>query len=136
MLSKEQISAASSVLDEVDVAMIISVIRVCDKYKGNPPYYQNLEAVVSAADGSVQAKQLKAALTAIEDIGIGMVEIDQRRVSSSSGMYYSQLVERNALAEYMLAVLYPEFFESSTVTTDNNGNIISGGNYLTGQREV
>lgn len=136
MLSKEQISAASAVLDEVDIAMIVTVIRTSEKYKANPAYYINIQSVIEEADGGVQAKQLNAAMKAISDLGIGMVEIDQRRVSSSDGLYYSQILERNGLVDYMLGVLYPEFFESTSVLTDSKGNIISGANYLTGQREV
>ena len=136
MLSKQQIADASSLLDDIDIAMTISVIRSCPKYLANPIYFENIEQVLSDADGTVKARQVKAALQAIEKLGTGMVEIDQRKVSSTSGLYYSQVLERNSLAEYILTVLYPEFVESSTVTTDASGNVIGGYNYMTGQREV
>lgn len=136
MLSKAQINAASSALDETDIAMITAVVRGSEKYKANPAFYADIVTKIEDLDGTVQAKMVNAAMTAITDLGIGVVEIDQRRVGGSDGLYYSQVLERNALIDYIIGTMYPEFFESVTVVTDENGNVISGGNYQTGQREV
>lgn len=134
MLTKAQITAASSTLDETDVAMIIAAIRITDKYKQNPAYYSDLLARIEDADGTIQAKMLNAAMDSIEELGIGVIEIDQRRVGGSDGLYYSQLLERGSLVEYIIGVLYPEFFES--IQVDESGNPIYAGSYLVAQREV
>lgn len=134
MLSKAQITAASSTLDETDIAMITAVIRGSDKYKQNPAYYIDFVVRIEDTDGSIQAKMLNAALSAIVDLGVGVVEIDQRRVGGSDGLYYSQIAERNALIDYMIGAVYPEFFES--VQVDVDGNYITGGRYGIAQREV
>lgn len=136
MLSKAQINAASAVLDETDIAMFTALIRGSDKYKENPMFYRDFVTLLEDADGTVQAQQLNAAMAAIEDLGIGVVEIDQRRVGSSDGLYYSQVLERQALIEYMLGVLYAEPVESVLAVYDENGNVINGGSYLVAQREV
>jgi hypothetical protein len=135
MLSKAQINAASATLDETDIAMITAVIRGSDKYIANPAYYIDVVEKIEDADGTIQAKMMNAAMTEIVNLGIGVVEIDQRRVGGSDGLFYSQIAERNALISYMIGTLYPEYFESTTVVVDVNGNVIGGG-YQTGQREV
>ena len=136
MLSKTQISAASATLDETDIAMITTVIRGSEKYKANPAFYTDLVTKIEDLDGTVQAKMVNAAMQAITDLGIGVVEIDQRRVGSSDGLYYSQVLERNALIDYIIWTMYPEFFESVTVVVDEDGNITTNGGYKTAQREV
>jgi hypothetical protein len=137
MLTKAQIQAAPSTLDEIDVAMMTATIRGSEKYKENPAYYADITTKIEDADGSIQAQQLNAAMDAIEALGIGVVEIDQRRVGGSDGLYYSQVLERNALIDYMIGTLYPEYFES--IQVDENGNPIGvsgGGSYGVAQREV
>lgn len=134
MLSKTQINDASATLDETDIAMIIAAVRITDKYKENPAYYADILTKIEDADGTIQAKMMNAAMTAITDLGIGVIEIDQRRVGGSDGLYYSQLLERSALVEYIIGVLYPESYES--VQVDVNGNPIYSGSYLVAQREV
>jgi spore germination protein YaaH len=136
MLTKAQITAASSTLDETDMAMIIAIVRISDKYKANPAYYGDLASKVEDADGTIQAKMINAAIDAIEELGIGVIEIDQRRVGGSDGLYYSQLLERNSLMEYIIGVLYPESFESVQMQVDANGNPIYVGDYQVAQREV
>lgn len=132
MLSKDQITAASSVIDETDVAMVMAVIRGSTKYKDNPVFYADIQTRIEDLDGTVQAKMVNAALAAIVDLGIGVVEIDQRRVGGSDGLYYSQVLERNALVDYIIGVMYPEFFESVTIGTDGT----TYGSYGVAQREV
>lgn len=136
MLSKAQITAASASLDDTDIAMFTALIRGSEKYKGNPAYYADFVTRLEDTDGSVQAKQLNAAMSAIVDLGVGVVEIDQRRVGSSDGLYYSQVLERQALIEYILGILYPEPFESVIAVYDESGNLLNGGSYQVGQREV
>ena len=134
MLTKTQIAAASATLDETDVAMLIAVVRTSEKYKQNPSYYLDIATKIEDIDGTVQAKMLNAAMTEIANLGIGIVEIDQRRVGGSDGLYYSQILQRDALLNYILGILYPEYFES--IQVDENGNPIYSGSYLVGQREV
>jgi len=131
MLSKAQINAASSTLDETDVAMIVTAIRGSDKYKQNPAFYADIVTKIEDADGSIQAKMLNAAMSEIVALGIGVIEIDQRRVGGSDGLYYSQINTRNDLVNYVIGVLYPEYFES----TQSNGSTTTG-DYKVGQREV
>lgn len=134
MLSKAQIIAASPTLDETDITMFTALIRGSEKYKQNPAYYIDFVQLLEDADGSVQAKQLNAAMSAIVDLGIGVVEIDQRRVGSSDGLYYSQVLERNALIDYMLGVLYEEYFATTPAVYDDDGNIVNSGGYYVAQR--
>lgn len=136
MLTKAQINAASSTIDETDLAMMIATIRGSSKYQANPAYFAEFSGKIEDADGSIQAKQLNAALTAISDLGIGVVEIDQRRVGGSDGLWYSQVNTRNSLIDYMIAILYPEYFETVLAVTDEYGNILNGYSYQVGQREV
>jgi hypothetical protein len=136
MLTKDQISAAPSSLDETDIAMITTVIRGSEKYKANPAFYADVVTKVEDLDGTVQAKMVNAAMDAIEALGIGVVEIDQRKVGGSDGLYYSQILERNALIDYIIGTMYPEYFESVAVIVDENGNIVTSSSYKTAQREV
>lgn len=133
MLTKAQIIAASDSFDEIDLAMITAVVRGSEKYKANPAFYADLAAKLDEADGSPLAQMINAALAAIADLGIGVVEIDQRRVGGSDGLYYSQINERNALIDYIIGTMYPEYFES--VQIDIEGNTV-GFEYQTAQREV
>jgi hypothetical protein len=134
MLTKTQINAASATLDETDIAMITATIRGSDKYKQNPAYYTDFVIKVEDTDGTIQAKQINAAMTEIANLGIGVVEIDQRRVGGSDGLFYSQIAERNSLIDYIIGVVYPEYYES--VQLDANGNPIYGnGAYGVAQRE-
>lgn len=133
MLTKVQITAASSTLDETDIAMIMAAVRNSAKYRDNPAYYADILTKIEDADGSIQAKMLNATMSAIIDLGIGIVEIDQRRVSGSDGLYYTQMGERDSLIDYLMGVLYPEYFGS--VTVDANGNIVGEyGRYGVAQR--
>ncbi len=136
MLSKTVIENASSQLGETDIAMITAVIRGSDKYKGNPAFYIDVITKIEDLDGTVQAKMVNAAMDALVALGIGVVEIDQRRVGGSDGLYYSQILERNALIDYIIGTMYSEFFETITVVVDTNGNVVGSGTYSTGQREV
>lgn len=133
MLTKAQIIAASDSFDEIDLAMITAIVRGSEKYKANPAFYADLAAKLDEADGSPLAQMINAALAAIADLGIGVVEIDQRRVGGSDGLYYSQINERNALIDYIIGTMYPEYFES--VQIDIEGNTV-GFEYQTAQREV
>lgn len=135
-ISKAQINAASSTLDETDIAMMVTAVRISSKYIENPAYYRDVTTRIEDADGTVYAKMLNAAMSEIVDLGIGVVEIDQRIVGGSDGLYYSQLNTRNDLINYILGVLYPESFESITVVIDADGNRVVQGEYQVAQREV
>lgn len=127
MLSKDEISTASAVLDELDIAMLVTVIKSGGTYKANPPFYNDLTAKIEATDGTTEAKMLNAIKTRIESLGVGEVELR----GGDEGVYYSQNKEREALINYAISIIYDAPFDSLAVDLNN---YLLVGNYGVSQR--
>ena len=133
MLSKNQITSASATLDEVDVTMMVTLIRASIRFKENPAYYNDVEARIEDVDGTVKAKQLNAVLAEIVNLGIGEVGIS----GGDEGVRYSQTSEREALVNYAISVIYSQPFDSVSVVDEDGGSNSGGtGNYRVAQREL
>lgn len=102
MLTKEQITAASPTLDDVDIEMIATLIRNSSSYQEYPDLYPNLMDKLNEINGTVKAQQINAILDLIEALGAGEVEIK----GGEEGLRYSQTIEREALINYAINVLY------------------------------
>jgi len=135
MISRATIEAASDTLTPTAIASIISTVRVTDRYKQLPAYFSDLEDRLEAVNGTIHARQLNAALDALEALGVGEVQIDQSKTSGTDGVVYSKPVERAALVDYILGVLY-EAFSLSIYVVDAKDSIVVKGNYGVGQRPI
>jgi hypothetical protein len=100
--SRAQIDDASTTLDATARATWLALIRQCDRYRNARLGYRDLEGVIEAAAGTLKAKQLNAALTLIDSIGSGEIEI------ADEGAKISKPKDREALVDYAIAVLYDE----------------------------
>lgn len=102
--SKQQITDASSTLDPTARAVILSLIRQSDRYRAAPLGFPDLQATIDVAgdERGIKSKQLNAALTLFEQVGSGEMEINE------DGAKLSKPKDRDAIVEYMIAVLYDE----------------------------
>lgn len=126
MLTKAEITAASTTLDETDQAMWLALFRANSFYRANKLIYPDLEATLDDANGSVKAAMLNATLDRIEALGVGQVQIK----NGDEGLNYSQDDERNALVTYGLSILY----DTILIVPQINANTGQFGNVQVRQR--
>ncbi len=102
MLTKAEIAAASTTLDETDLEMWLALIRANTFYRGNKVFYPDVETVLDDASGTIKGAMLNAILDRIEALGVGEASIR----NGDEGLNWSQSSERDALVKYGLSVLY------------------------------
>lgn len=134
MFSQATIEAASDTLTSVAVASIVSIVRMTDRYKENPAYFSDLQQKIEAVDGAVKAKQLNAALTELENLGVGEVEINQAQTVGTDGVVYSKVTERAGLVDYILGVLYEAY--SPSIYPNTSTDVTIRGNYGVGRLPI
>lgn len=116
MFPKSLIESAANTLDATDVSMLVTLIRGSQKYATNVAFYSDIEQKISQASGSVKAKQLNVVLDALEELGTGEFGI----VGGDEGIRYSHTMEREALVDYALNVVYNVPYGTTTGTGDDN----------------
>lgn len=104
MLTKAQITSASTTLDDTDIEMLVALFRISSRYKEYPEFFPDLESRLASVDGTIKAQQLNAVLDLIEDLGVGEVQIQ----GGDEGLRYSQTLEREALINYAMSVVYDQ----------------------------
>lgn len=128
MLTKTEISAAPSTLDDIDIEMWLALIRQLPDYQRNKEYFPNLETKLGDASGTTKGSMLNAILDRIESIGVGVVQLR----GGDEGLIYSQEAERSALIKYGLGVLYDVGYYMPAFVVLTEGQTISG--FAAGQR--
>jgi hypothetical protein len=103
MPTRSQISEASTTLDVIGKAQLLSLIRESARYREQVGLYPNLESVVDAAS-AVQIQQLNAALTVLDNSGNADGEVELS--GGEDAVLFSQQRERESLISYMISVLY------------------------------
>lgn len=112
MPTTAQISTAVTTLSAVAQAQWLVLIRKSAAYKEQPGLYPNLADKLAAVT-TVQAQQLNAALTLIDEIGDGTVALS----GGSDAVDYSQDRDRDALVSYGLSVLFDNPLRRSSVAS-------------------
>lgn len=102
MPTTAQITTASTTLTAVAQAQILALIRDSDRYRANTAAYEQLASTIAAADETVKAQQLNAALALIDEVGDGTVAL----TGGEDAVDYSQERDKAQLVNYMLYVLY------------------------------
>lgn len=133
MITKATIQAQPTTLDEIDVANLVAVIKTGDRYKADPAVFTDLQTVIEDADGSVQAQILNAIIRQMETLGIGVVQINQSQTVGTDGVIYDKRLEREALIDYALSVLYTETFSTKAVDPNTVIDMFLGGEYSVGR---
>lgn len=126
MLTKAEIAAASSTLDSIDIEMWLALIRANPTYRANVVLFPDVESELDNASGDTKGKMLNALSAKIQELGVGEVEIK----NGDEGLNYSQSLERDALVEYALSILFPVV--TTVVVTDTTTG--SFGDYQVRQR--
>lgn len=109
------ISQASDHLTEKEVQLWLLLFRKSAKYKQYAWVYSDgLQDKIEATEGTIKARMLNALLKEIDDLGVGEVHIggDQRTIGAGAGdregTHWSQPIEREALIEEGLDVLFDD----------------------------
>jgi hypothetical protein len=135
MISRVKIEDASDTLEDVAIESLVAILRTTQRYKDNPSYYSTFKAKLLEVDGTIQAQQVNAALDELETLGIGEVQLNQSQTVGTDGVIYSQSLERQALVDYILGILYEGYQPSVYVDPDSDSFIIKG-NYASGRHTV
>lgn len=101
MPTTAQITAAATTLSAVAKAQALTLVRGSVRFQSNPGLYPDLEDKLDAVT-SVQAQQINAALTLLDEVGDGMVELS----GGDEGVIYAQDSDRQQLVGYIIDVLY------------------------------
>ncbi len=131
MISRAKIEEASDIIDDIALSSIISIIRMTEAYKQNPPYFADIQERIEEVNGTIKAQQLNAALDALEALGVGEVEINQAQTVGTDGLIWSQTKTREGLVAYILGTMYEAF--SPSVTVDETTGLRLRGNYAVGR---
>jgi hypothetical protein len=107
-----QITAASGTLDATAQGQWLTLIRVSPRYRDNPGLYPDLAGKLASVS-ALQAKQLNAALTLIDEVGDGTVAI----LGGRDALDFSQDRDRQALVDYGISVLYDSPVKGPAVTS-------------------
>lgn len=122
MITKDQISGADANLDEIDISMIISLVKGSDIFKDNPLTFSDINIRLEEINGTVKARQVNAALDLIEELGAGEVQLR----GGSDAVYYDQHKERQALVNYIIFTLYDNIEGIYLNLGVNSSNFVSG----------
>ena len=124
-LTREIIENSSDHLDEVGKLIVISLVRELEQYRKYATLFSGrLIPAIAGVEGTIKARQINGILKEIEKLGIGEVEI---RGESKSGLWWSQIRERNALVEQLFTTL----FDDALITGNGLDNVVvkAKGNY-------
>ena len=99
-----QITAADDTLTATAQAQLLALIRGSNRYKAQPDFYKLPADAIEAADGTVKAQQLNAALALIDTVGDGTVAL----TGGDEGVDYSQERDKEELINYIISVLYEQ----------------------------
>jgi hypothetical protein len=113
MPTQAQITAASDELSDVAQAQLLALIRSSPRYKDQPDFYKLPADAIAAADGTVKARQLNAALALVDTVGDGTVAL----TGGEEGVDYSQERDLNQLVDYIISVLYEQPPRRSILST-------------------
>lgn len=111
MPTVDEIQSASSSLDDVAQAALLTLIRQSAHY--DPGRYPDLAAQIAASDGTVVGQQLNAVLSKLDEVGDGTVAVS----GGKDGADYSQARDREALVAYALSALYETPYAPPTVAS-------------------
>lgn len=122
MLTKTEILAAPATMDDVDRAMVITLVQDDEYYRENKVIYPDLAGRLAAIDGTAQARMVNATLDKIEALGVGEIKLH----TPEDGLDYDQSAERTALIRYMLSILYDAVINVYSTTSQLNGFVQVG----------
>jgi len=131
------ISQASDHLSEKHIQLWLLLFRKLPKYQEYAfVYSDSLQQRLTDAEGTVKARMLNALMKEIDDLGVGEVSIQGDR----EGTHWSQSVERTALIEEALDVLFDDIGTLIIPFTDitATGSTYTAGGFTaaTGHRKV